>query len=76
MDIFQLKKLLVIFMGQELILAFLKNIKSKNFEYKKNQNTVCYSYKAVELPYLYMRIEAPGSNQYQFEKYSDFWKHH
>lgn len=68
MDIFQLKKLLIIFMGQELISAFLKNVKSKNFEYKKNQNIVCDSYKAVELPYLYMRIETPGLYQYLFEK--------
>lgn len=71
MDIVQLKKLLVIFMGQGFILALLKNIKNKNFhfEYKRNQNIVFDSYKAVELPYLYTRIEAPGLYQYLFEKY-------
>lgn len=64
-------KLLVIFMGQEFITALLKNVESKNFnfEYKKKQNIVCDSYKAVEIPYLYMRIEAPGLYQYLFEKY-------
>lgn len=58
-------------MGQEFITALLKNVESKNFnfEYKKKQNIVCDSYKAVEIPYLYMRIEAPGLYQYLFEKY-------
>lgn len=58
-------------MGQEFISALLKNIKSKNFhfEYKKKQNIVCDSYKVVELPYFYMRIEAQGLYQYLFEKY-------
>lgn len=71
MDTFQLNKVLVIFMGQEFILAFLKNIKNKNFnfEYKKNLNIASDSYKAVELPYLCMRIEAPALYQYLFEKY-------
>lgn len=41
-SVFQLKKLIMIFKGQEFGLAFLKNIKSKilDFEHKKNQAIV------------------------------------